>query len=97
MSRPRQSAKPRKRDGFWYFIRLVPREVAHLDPRRKVVVSTAIRIADDPRGVRATQAAKSLDVQLGLFWEDLKAGRDPRAVQRFEAAKDVAAQLGFEY
>lgn len=97
MARPRQSAKPRKRDGFWYFIRLVPREFAHLDKRRKVVVSVGIRIADDPRAIRARRAVQSLDVQLEQYWEDLKAGRDPEAIKSFERAKETASRFGFEY
>ena len=97
MARPRQSAKPRKRDGFWYFIRLVPRAMAHLDKRRKVVVSVGIRVADDPRAIRAGRAVQVLDVQLEQYWEDLKAGRNPEAVKCFERAKETTLRFGFEY
>lgn len=97
MSRPRESAKPRKRDGFWYFIRRVPLEFAHLDKRRKVVMSSGIRIADDPRGVRAAQAVEVLDAQLHQFWDDLREGRNPEAVKRFEGALETAGRFGFEY
>ncbi|MBS0237114.1 MAG: hypothetical protein JSR89_01670 [Proteobacteria bacterium] len=53
MARPRQQPQPVKKDGFWYFVQLVPPEYASVEPWRRIVNSTKIWITDDPRGVTA--------------------------------------------
>jgi integrase len=92
-----ESIRPLKRKGFWYLIRRVPRDYAAHDPREFAVVSTGIRIMDDPRGHKAHQAVKRLDAELMQYWEDKRAGRDPDAEARYERARQTACRLGFSY
>lgn len=92
-----RDAQPHKRKGFWYLIRRVPREFAAYDDRPLVQVSTGIRIADDPRAYRATEAVKKLDAELVRYWEDKRAGRDRDAEARYARARQTAQQLGFAY
>jgi hypothetical protein len=64
--------RPHKRKGFWYLIRRVPREFAAYDDRPRIQISTGIRIADDPRAYRASEAVKKLDAELARYWETRK-------------------------
>ena len=41
-----------KRDGYWRFVRRVPKEFLELDRRGIVQQSTKVRVADDPRAIR---------------------------------------------
>ena len=43
----------RKRRGYWYYVRRVPREVQAHEAHPFIVRSTKIRVGDDPRGVVA--------------------------------------------
>jgi integrase len=89
--------RPHKRKGFWYLIRRVPREFAAYDDRPRIQISTGIRIVDDPRAYRASEAVKKLDAELARYWEDKKAGRDPDAEARYARARQTAQELGFAY
>lgn len=97
MARRRSEASPKKLNGFWYYVRYVPSEVAHLDKRSKVVMSTGIRIADDPRGIQASKAVRKLDEEMLAYWTDLREGRDPNRVKRFDWATEMARRMGFTY
>ncbi|MBY0560997.1 tyrosine-type recombinase/integrase [Hyphomicrobium sp.] len=97
MARHVEQARPQKRNGYWYLVRVVPQELAELDTRGKVVVSTHIRIADDPYAVSARPAVAKLDRVLQEFWADLRAGRDPSAQKTFEKAVKRARDLGLTY
>jgi len=55
----RCSYAPSRRGGFWVYIRRVPKAFAPYDGRGVVKLSTGIRIADDPKGVRAATAVCS--------------------------------------
>lgn len=97
MSRLREQARPQKVDGFWYLVRRVPRDVAHLEKRTKVRVSTRIRIVDDPRGTRAKGVIQKLDHELDLYWSAMQAGKNPDAIRRWEWACETARNFGFDY
>ena len=60
-----------RRDGFWRFVRRVPKEYAGLDPRGIVQQSTKVRVADDPKAIRAGQVVNNLNAALEHYWRDL--------------------------
>ena len=97
MARPTGSPLPQKRDGYWYFTRYVPSEFKAIDPRRRVVITTGIPIADDPRAIRAKQTVAKLDSDLTRFWIDKRSGRDPEIVRRYNNAVATAPSLGITY
>ena len=82
-----------KRDGLWRFVRRVPKEYAALDTRRIVQHSTGIRVADDPRGIRARKIAEQLNGELETLWRDLVEGDSAQALQDYEAARQAARRL----
>ena len=88
---------PQRKGGFWYLIRRTPAAVRHLDKRPLVKVSTGIRIADDPRAIRATRVVQDLNAQLEQDWADLMAGRQPGQKRRLERARWMAGAYGLAY
>ena len=44
-----EQARPHRRYGYRYLVRRVPREFSAYDTRNPVMLSTGIRVADDPR------------------------------------------------
>jgi integrase len=82
-----------KRGSFWRFCRRVPQEYAHLDTRGIVQESTKIRIADDPKAIRASQKANRLNADLESYWRGLAAGKSAEAVRDYEAARRAAKRL----
>lgn len=86
-----------RRAGLWHYARRVPDVVAHLDPRGIVKQSTRIRIADDPRGVKAGRAADQINEQLEAYWKALLDGQATEAQARYDAARRRARAFGFEY
>ncbi|UHC17302.1 hypothetical protein LRS73_05250 [Methylobacterium currus] len=86
-----------RRQGFWHFVRRVPETFAALDRRGIVKRTTHIRIADDPRGVRAARAAAQMNGELEAYWQGLAGGQSAEAKARYEAARKRAWQLGFSY
>lgn len=97
MAKHPKPARPHARNGYWYLIRRVPKEVAHLDGRGQVQITTGIRVEDDPKGVAASDAIRKLDTALMEYWRDLAAGGDPDALGRYERAAETARSLGFAY
>jgi hypothetical protein len=53
-----ERARPHKRYGYWYLVRRVPRAFSAYDARNPVMLSTGIRVADDPRALVAGAAAR---------------------------------------
>ncbi|WP_334150964.1 tyrosine-type recombinase/integrase [Hyphomicrobium sp.] len=92
-----QCARPHKRYGYWYLVRRVPRRFSAYDARNPVMLSTGIRIADDPRALVAEAAVQKLDRGLERYWLDLSAGRDGDAVSRYERALETARHVGVPY
>ena len=83
-----------RRDGYWRFVRRVPKEFARLDKRGIVQQSTKIRIADDPRAIRAGRVAEQLSASLESYWHSLADGETATAVQEYEASRAAARKLG---
>ena len=83
-----------KRAGFWRFVRRVPQEYATLDPRIMVQESTHIRVADDPKKIRARPIANDKNAALERYWRDLIDGDQAQAVHDYEAARKAARKLG---
>ena len=88
---------PQRKGSFWYLIRRVPADVRLLDKRPFVKLTTGIRIADDPRAIRATQAVQLLNARLEEDWRDLREGRDPKDRRLVEEAKYTAKLIGLPY
>lgn len=89
--------KPVKRSGWWYLIRRVPISFTHLDKRGIVRMSTRIRVADDPKGVRAQSAVSRLSADLEAYWRGLITGSAADAMSQYQEAKRRARALGFDY
>ncbi|MDX8480861.1 MULTISPECIES: integrase [Mesorhizobium] len=89
--------RPHKRDGIWYLVRRVPKEFASFDRRGLVRISTGVAVADDPRGVRARDAVRSLGAELETYWRKLGDGQSAEAALRFEAARKRARSFGLAY
>lgn len=89
--------KPVNRSGWWYLIRRVPTAFTHLDKRGLVRISTRIRVADDPRGVRAQTAITKLNANLEAYWRGLATGSSDVATAEYHNAKRRARALGFDY
>ena len=53
------------------------------DRRNPVRISTGIRVADDPRGVRAGEVVARLDRDLARYWKDKRSGKDADAEARY--------------
>lgn len=75
----------------------MPRAFSAYDARNPVMLSTGIRIADDPRAVVASTAVQKLDQGLERYWRERSAGRDVDAVIRYEHALEAARRIGVSY
>ena len=64
--------------------------------RDVVKLSTGIRIADDPKGVRAAAAVARLNAATEQYWADRAAGFDVEALRRYEANVAQSVAFGFE-
>lgn len=97
MASRRALVQPHRRKGFWYLIKRVPREFEAHDKRGLVMLSTGIRIVDDPYARSARRTVQELDETLRRYWVDLKAGVDPDVRGRYERALEAAVQVGVPY
>lgn len=86
-----------RRAGFWHFARRVPTPFAKVDRRGVVRHSTKVRIADDPRGVRAGKIAERMNGELEAYWRGLVDGKAAEAKERYDAARVRARAMGLEY
>jgi hypothetical protein len=86
-----------RRGHTWHFVRRVPVEFAHLDPRGIVKHSTKVRVAQDRTGRRAARVAGKFNEELELFWKGLTEGRSRDDLRRYDEARRRARTLGFEY
>ena len=91
------AVKPHRRKGFWYLLRRVPAEFAAVDRRTLIQISTGIRIADDPKGIRAATEVFRLNNDLIQYWQNKRAGYDRDAELRYAQARARARQEGFRY
>jgi integrase len=86
-----------RRGGVWYYLRRTPESVASLDKRRFARQSTKIRVADDPRGVKARRVADRINVETEAYWKALLGGQAHDAQERYDAARARARGFGFDY
>jgi integrase len=82
-----------RRGGFWRFVRRVPKEYADFDKRDIVQQSTKIRVADDPKKIRARKVAGDMSSALERYWRDLTESNQAQAVRDYEAARNAARKL----
>jgi len=82
-----------RRGGFWRFVRRVPKEYADFDKRGIVQQSTKIRVADDPKKMRARKVAGDMNSALERYWRDLTESDQAQAVRDYEAARNAARKL----
>lgn len=86
------------RGGRWVYRRRVPCEMAHIDPRKEVKISTGISTAVDRTGTgKAGDLAARYNAELEQYWADLLAGRDPEARRRTIRAIVKAQALQIPY
>ena len=62
-----------------------------------VMLSTNIRISDDPRGIRAQHAVDIIDAELLLSWRDAAMGNVGQSRNRLQKAQDTARSFGCDY
>jgi len=86
-----------KRAGFWHYARRVPLAYAELDPRGVIRQSTKIRVADDPKAIRATKAAERINGELETYWRACRAGEGSEAKARYDRVRTDARRMGFAY
>lgn len=97
MTRSAGPPRAHKRAGYWHLARRVPKALGKLDGRGIVILSTGIRIADDPRGIMAKVAVGKMDTALHAYWRDLATGRNPGAAKRYADALAEARTMGLNY
>jgi hypothetical protein len=61
------------------------------------MLSTSIRISDDPRGIRAQHAVDIIDAELLLSWRDAAMGNVGQSRNRLQKAQDTARSFGCDY
>lgn len=86
-----------KRAGYWHFVRRVPLEYAHLDPRGIIKHSTKMLVAKDRRGVKAGRVADAMNRELEAFWRGLEDGKAEEAAARYAEARRRARAFGYDY
>ena len=86
-----------KRAGFWHYARRVPLAYVELDSRGVIRQSTKIRVADDPRAIRARRAADRINGELEAFWRAAGTAEGAEAKARYDRARRDARRLGFPY
>jgi integrase len=85
-------------NGWWYYNRRVPSDVAHLDKRGIIRCTTKVRVDDDPRGNRAARLVNRIDVEQNHYWSDLLRGRTTaEAYQDLQAGIKAAMRMGLQY
>ncbi|MBS0234181.1 MAG: hypothetical protein JSR99_11945 [Proteobacteria bacterium] len=97
MTRPLQLAKPHNRNGIWYYIRNVPTLFRPFDGRGQILISTKIRVADDPLHVRATEIVRKLDEETFAFWRACQSGKDAEAELRYKNALALMQSNGYPF
>ena len=66
------------RHSVWQFLRRVPVEYEHLDPRGNVKLSTKIKVAADRKGIKAGQIAARMNETLEAYWPRARREEDRR-------------------
>ncbi|WP_310619313.1 tyrosine-type recombinase/integrase [Flexibacterium corallicola] len=90
-----------KRGGVWQFLRRVPTQFAEVDPRRRVRVTTKVRVVDDPLGAKAMLVAAQLNKELEAYWTSQLEQLQPILITEntaqgtYEAAVAQCKRFGF--
>jgi integrase len=82
-----------RRAGIWRFVRRVPKQFEALDKRGIVQESTKVRVADDPKAIRAGEVADQINLELETFWRALADGNTAQATREYEEARAAARKL----
>jgi integrase len=83
-----------KRKGTWYYVRRVPLQHQHLDPRGMIRRTTGVRIGNDPHGVAARRVAEGFDAAEESYWAGLGGDSAAKATAEYLAACQAATKLG---
>jgi integrase len=83
-----------RRKGTWYFVRRVPLQYQHLDPRGMIRRTTGVRIGADPHGVAARRVAESFDAAEESRWAGLAGDATAKTMAEYQAACEAAKKLG---
>ena len=83
-----------QRKGTWYYVRRVPIEYSHVDPRGTIRRTTGIRIANDQHGVAARRVAEGFDAAEESRWAGLAGDGTAMATAEYLAACQAATKLG---
>ena len=86
-----------KRAGLWHYARRVPDSATHLDKRGVVKQSTKVRVADDPRGVKAARVAEAINATVEEYWLALLNGQAVEAQKRYDSVRKLARGFGYDY
>lgn len=78
--------------GRWYYVQRVPKQFAHLDPRRFVRI--ALRTDSE---TEARAKAPDIERSLWAYWEALDRGDRAAVDERLTAMKKIAQARGFAY
>lgn len=92
MAAERKHLELRSDTGYYRYVRKVPDEVAHLDPRRMVREGLKTK---DP--LIAERKARAMDESLEAYWSALLAGRSPDEAEKHQAALRLVKSMGFTY
>jgi integrase len=82
-----------KRDGFWHYARRVPKQYETADQQGVFKETTKIRVADDPRAIRARKVAAEINVRMERRWRDFAVGDQAQALAEYDAARKAARRL----
>lgn len=67
-------ARPIARNGYWYFVRRVPKRLIALTGKSTITTSTGLAIWQDPKAVRARTIVRKFDEELQQHWDQLLTG-----------------------
>jgi integrase len=88
---PRVSLRPES--GIYFYVRRVPKRIAHLDARGVIRQSLKTTSFNE-----AAVMAEEIDRHVEAFWASLILGANPSdSLKRYEAAMSVVRNLGFVY
>jgi integrase len=85
------------RYGVWHYNRRVPLNVSPYDKRTFARQTTKIRVADDPRGIKAGKIAERINAETEAFWLMSLKGNPAEAQAHYDAARAQARGFGFDY
>jgi len=95
---PNHPTASHETERLLYLSRRVPKAYQTYERGEIVLISSGVRIADDPQAVAAKEAIiGKLDAELLTHWRRLAAGQSSDPREKFEAAVGTARDLGLTY